>query len=181
MEISMNNMLYILSFLFFVSCSNDDDNGNETVQCPDPIGNLRADIDDTFTFESRFTTFQNLSQDMILIKSESASLDCILTGSLSIYLEKQIGEQELVLFEPGDTQGPGETIFFDFDDDVILGRFELLEEEGNNVMEITSLNENNIDGTFSATYVLDAGPTRFTQLPDTLRFVNISFRAELFN
>lgn len=165
--------------LLFLGCSKK--NKEELIQCPNPIGNLQADLHNAFTFESRFTTFQNVGQDMILIKSESASIDCILTGSLLINLEKQIGEQELLQFTADGTEGPGETQFFDIDDDVILGRFELLEEEDNNVMEITSLNENSIEGTFSATYVHDAGSNQFTQLPDTLRFVNISFRAELLN
>ncbi|MFS4416930.1 hypothetical protein [Maribacter sp. 2307ULW6-5] len=64
------------------------------------------------------------------------------------------------------------------DDDVILGEFDLYEEEEAQ-LEIIVLEADNIEGVFSATFLKKNGPNPISKLPDTLRFRNVSFKAEL--
>lgn len=173
----MKNILIVTLIFFFFACNKEAE--EESVRCNEPIGSLRAKLNDTLTFDAKYTYFQDSDDDLIAIRSQTEGSFCLLTGSLSIHVEKKIGEQELTKYIADGTRGPGETTFYDYDDDVILGEFDLFEGEEAQI-EITSINEKNIEGVFSATYIWNKSPYRFTALPDTLRFRNVSFKAELF-
>ena len=174
-----NITIIIVSLLFFNACNKETEPKTEQVVCGEPVGSLTTMINDTLEFNARFTSFRDSDEEVIPIEAYTSSSSCLLTGSLIIYVEKKLGEQDLYEFTTQDGVGAGETYFFHMDDDVILGEFDLYEEEEAQI-EITVLEVDNIEGVFSATYLLDEGPNRFTGLPDTLRFRNVSFRAELF-
>ena len=174
-----NITIIMLSFLFLFACNEETAPETEQSVCEEPIGSLTTRINDTLDFNPRFVYFEDSDEEIIPLQIYTFSSSCLQTGSLLIYIEKKIGEQELYEFTTQDGVGPGETLFDHMDDDVILGEFDLYEEEEAQ-LEITVLEADNIEGMFSATYLLDEGPNRFTGLPDTLRFRNVSFRAELF-
>ena len=176
----MKNITIILvSLLFLFACNKETPPETEQSVCGEPIGSLTTMINDTLDFNPRFVYFEESEEEIIPLQIYTFSSSCLQTGSLLIYIEKKIGEQELYEFTSQNMIGPGETFFFHKDDDVILGEFDLYEDEEAQI-EVAVLEANNIEGVFSATYLLDEGPNRFTGLPDTLRFRNVSFRAELF-
>jgi hypothetical protein len=177
----MKYSILILLITFFFSCEND--NGQNQQVCPEQVGNFDADLKTTLRLLPRFTTFQITDADLVVLEVYETTNFCLLISNLLIYLEKKIGIQELRPIVFNGIEKYGETIFWEMDDDAVLGSFLLYEDE-ERVIEITKLTEDTIEGRLTATYITKKNEHPdaiiYTKLPDTLRFENVAFTAKLF-
>lgn len=150
--------------ILICSCSGTDDNG--AGECYGAVGNLTAKLDDSLMFESRSTTFYFPQDSIVSVVTYEVNGFCSLIGSVSFVLDKKRGDHQLQVSDRDGREEAGETVFIQWDDDVVLGRFALYKEEPH-WLKVTSLSEERVEGVFSATYVFDPGPYRFITLPDT--------------
>ncbi|MGF1560272.1 MAG: hypothetical protein ACFCUL_14375 [Flavobacteriaceae bacterium] len=166
-------------FLLTALCALYSCNEDDGFQCPAPIGELSAQVHEEFNFRARFVEFYISEErpDVVDIRALETSENCLWLGNLSFYLENKTGTGELVNGRAGEVNT---TSFAEWDDDVILGRWDLYEAEPRTAT-VTRVDDEIIEGRFTATYVYVESPNNITTLPDTLRFRDVYFKAEFFD
>lgn len=155
-----------------LSCSNNDD----SVECQTKQGDLHTSINEVIHFNPRLVYYGEVNN---LISLAAVQLDdaCLARAIVSFTLEKETDRQDLHKRISGSGFYSGTTTFSEWDGDAILGKWDLLESEPAWI-EINVLEDNFIEGIFQSTYLHKTNQNNFHSLPDTLRFHNVSFKAE---
>ncbi len=177
----------LLVLIFTFSCKDEYKPG-----CPPPIGEMIAVVNDTIEWDFKYVTFRKWSEYVGAPKSDSiidinagfvnAGCEMELTLDLN-YIARTLNRQNLVKRIYGDNQPSRQqphSIFYTWNVDALTERFELFEGEPAWI-QLSEITEEKVKGTFQCTYVYRQSTWRFWDLPDTLRFNEVTFEAVLFD
>ena len=164
---------FCIIFLFNFLCSCSDDEAEP--ECSDQLGELEANFSDDFRFNPRVTIFSPEQNGAISVSSFVFDSSCIPNLILSLDIEPTLGVQNFILTESFSNTPPNISfILFSFD--VIIARWEIVEDE-ENWIEIDEISDTNLSGRFQATLRLIGGGDGIGEIPSIVRFDNVSFVA----
>ncbi len=163
---------FALLFLTF-SCSSNDD----SIDCPKKQGDLNTEINDIIKFNPRFVTYAKV-EGVLSLAAVQLDDDCLFRAIVSFMIENKKGRQDLNKLDIQNRFNPSTSSFSEADGDAVLGSWDLLETEPAWI-EIDVLEDKAMEGRFHSTYLHKTNQNDFHSLPDTLRFKNVSFKAEL--
>lgn len=162
----------------FVSC-NDEPKPN----CPAPIGEMIAQLNDTTIWEFKYVTYWTESDSSIGIGAGFVNAGCELELSLDFRNILQLQNKQILVKHISEENHPSHllphSVFYTWNIDALTERFEIYEDEPSWI-QLSEISEEKVTGTFQATYVYRQSAFRFWNLPDTLRFNNVLFEAVLF-
>ncbi|WOC39286.1 hypothetical protein [Polaribacter sp. HL-MS24] len=186
----MKRMLILFSsvaFTFLLSCEKDSE-----PNCPPPTGEMIAQINDTIVWDFKYVYFRRWSDTEVAdqwadssigISSEFTNAGCELEISIHFdNISQTLNQQKLVkrIFEDNHpSQFQPQSVFNTWNVDALTEKFDLYESEPAWI-QLSEITEDKVKGIFQGTYVYRQSTFRFWNLPDTLRFNNVSFEAILF-
>ena len=123
--------------------------------------------------------FEERNDSILMIYANYFTELCELRVSHNFMVINDLMKQPLIPLKMVDGQALiGSTYFQTLDHDATTEGFDLFEDEPA-WFQFTELGEKQVRGVFQATYVYRPGYVRAWNLPDTLRFNNVEFTAEL--
>ncbi|WOC39284.1 hypothetical protein [Polaribacter sp. HL-MS24] len=186
----MKRMLILFSsvaFTFLLSCEKDSE-----PNCPPPTGEMIAQINDTIVWDFKYVSFRRWSDtefanqwadSSISISSEFINSGCERELSLDFHNISQILTRQTLVKRISEENHPSHlqphSIFYTWNVDALTEKFDLYESEPAWI-QLSEITEDKVKGIFQGTYVYRQSTFRFWNLPDTLRFNNVSFEAILF-
>ncbi len=178
----------ILLYLSLFSCKEE-----QGPSCPPDTGELFAFVNDTIQWDFKYVYFIRWSEtefasqwadSSLQISADFINAGCEIEVSLELRNIGQILENQPLVQPVNEENHPSlmqpNSIFNTWNVDVLTERFELLEIEPAWV-QLTSITDEEIEGSFQATYVYRPSAFRFWELPDTLRFHETPFLATRFS
>ena len=142
-----------------------------------------AEVNDTIIWDFKYVTFWSESNSSMAIGAGFVNAGCEIELSLDFHnIKQESGKQDLVKRiseENHPSHLQPHSILYTWNVDVLTERFEIYESEPAWI-QLSEITEDKVKGTFQGTYVYKQSARRFWNLPDTLRFNNVSFEAILF-
>ena len=178
----------LLVLIFTFSCEDKQEPG-----CPPPVGEMIAQVNDTIAWDFKHVSFRRWSEtefaaswadSSISIEAHFINAGCELELSLNFHnIAQKLNRQNLIkpiYEEDHPSQLQPYSVFNTWNVDALTERFNLFEDEPAWI-QLSEITDEQVKGTFQATYVYRPSAFRFWDLPDTLRFNNVSFSAAFFD
>ena len=159
------------------SCHKDD----SLDVCHKRYGNMKVNFTDDIKIDFDHILLENQTQTNFDITAAYLTDDCLLRTGINFFgIKKELFTQQLVKYDWGDVKQEGSIIFQTYDNaDALTERFLLYEEEPHWV-QLTEINRNEVKGKMQATFIYNPSNNRHWNLPDTLRFNNVEFKAVVY-
>ena len=178
----------VLVLIFTFSCEEE-----YQPDCPPPLGEMIARVNDTIVWDFNSVYFRRWTEKDLGTRWADSSLNiragfvnagCELELSLIFHniaetLNRQ-GLVKLIYEEDHPSRLQPNSDFYTWDVDALTEQFNLFEGEPAWI-QLSEITDEQVKGTFQATYVYRPSAFRFWDLPDTLRFNNVSFSAAFFD